>query len=109
MKTIVTMPILSDFGFPNAATNNSLSDDQLLQIKFDQKLNSQISPDLDFRDETGKQIQIGNYFGKRPVVLILGYYGCPMLCTLVLNGAISTFQDLKWSVGKNFDVIFVEH
>ncbi|HEY5298026.1 MAG TPA: SCO family protein [Verrucomicrobiae bacterium] len=90
-----------------SATNNSLSDEQLLQIKFDQKLNSQVSPDLVFRDETGKQIQIGNYFGKRPIVLVLGYYGCPMLCTLVLNGAISTFQDLKWSVGENFDVIFV--
>jgi protein SCO1/2 len=90
-----------------ATTNNSLSDDALLQIKFDQKLNSQVSPDLFFRDETGKEIQIGDYFGKRPVVLILGYYGCPMLCTLVVNGAVSTFQDLKWNVGEQFDVIFV--
>jgi protein SCO1/2 len=91
----------------NAATNNSLTDAQLLQIKFDQKLNSQVSPNLIFRDSTGKQIQFGDYFGKRPIVLVLGYYGCPMLCTLVLNGAISTFQDLKWSIGENFDVIFV--
>ena len=108
MKTIFTILILSAFLFSiNAATNNSLSDDQLLQIKFDQKLNSQISSDLIFHDETGMQIQIGNYFSKRPIVLVLGYYGCPMLCTLVLNGAVSTFQDLKWSVGENFDVIFV--
>jgi protein SCO1/2 len=108
MKIIVTIPILllASF-FANAATNNSLTDDQLLQIKFDQKLNSQISPDLVFRDETGKQIRIGNYLSQRPIVLVLGYYGCPMLCTLVLNGAISTFQDLKWNVGENFDVIFV--
>ncbi len=68
MKIIVIMPILLLISvFANAATNNSLTDDQLLQIKFDQKLNSQISPDLAFWDETGKQIQIGNYFGKRPV------------------------------------------
>jgi protein SCO1/2 len=108
MKAIVTISILLLFSFfAKAATNNSLSDEQLLQIKFDQKLNSQISRDLVFRDEGGKQIQIGNYFGNRPIVLVLGYYGCPMLCTLVLNGAISTFQDLKWSVGENFDVIFV--
>jgi protein SCO1/2 len=90
-----------------AATNNSLTDAQLLQIKFDQKLNAQVSPDLVFRDATGKQIHLGDYFGKRPVVLVLGYYGCPMLCTLVLNGAVSTFQDLKWSVGEQFDVIDV--
>jgi protein SCO1/2 len=108
MKTIFAIALSFSFLLhANAATNNSLSDDQLLQIKFDQKLNSQISPDLIFRDEAGKQIQMGNYFGKKPIVLVLGYYGCPMLCTLVLNGAISTFQDLKWSVGENFDVIFV--
>jgi len=108
MKIIFAITILFSILFhANAATNTSLTDAQLLQIKFDQKLNSQISPNLIFRDETGKHIQIGNYFDKRPIVLILGYYGCPMLCTLVLNGAISTFQDLKWSVGENFDVIFV--
>jgi protein SCO1 len=108
MKIFVTISLLLWCScFANATTSNSLTDDQLLQIKFDQKLNSQISPDLAFRDETGKTIQIGNYFGTRPIVLVLGYYGCPMLCTLVLNGAISTFQDLKWSVGENFDVIFV--
>jgi protein SCO1/2 len=108
MKIIFAIMILFSFLFyAKAATNNPLSDEQLLRIKFDQKLNLQISPDLVFRDETGKQIQIGNYFGKRPIVLVLGYYGCPMLCTLVLNGAISTFQDLKWNVGENFDVIFI--
>jgi protein SCO1/2 len=108
MKIIFAIIILFSFLFyAKAGTNNSLSDEQLLQIKFNQKLNSQISPDLIFRDETGKQIQIGNYFGKRPTVLVLGYYSCPMLCTLVLNGAISAFQDLKWSVGENFDVVFV--
>ena len=108
MKAFLTISFLlwSSF-FADATTNNSLTDEQLMQIKFDQKLNSQISPDLVFCDETGRPIQIGNYFDQRPIVLILGYYGCPMLCTLVLNGAISTFQDLKWSVGKNFDVIFV--
>jgi protein SCO1/2 len=89
------------------AADNSLSDEQLLQIKFDQKINSQVSPDLIFCDENGKQIRLGDYFGKRPVVLILGYFGCPMLCTLVLNGAVSSFQDLKWSVGENFEVIDV--
>jgi len=91
---------------PSVAANNSLSDEQLLQIKFDQKLDSQVSPDLCFRDETGKQIRLGDYFGKRPVVLMLGYYGCPMLCTLVLNGATESFRGLKWSVGDQFDVIF---
>jgi len=107
MKTVFAIAVLFSFLFYTIAAPNSLSDEQLLQIKFDQKLNSQILPDLIFRDETGKRIRLGDYFGKRPTVLILGYFGCPMLCTLVLNGAVSTFQDLKWSVGENFDVIDV--
>lgn len=106
MKTIFAILILS-FLFSADAANNSLTDAQLLQIKFDQKLNSQVSPDLIFHDETGKQIHLGDYFGKRPIVLMLGYYKCPMLCTLTLNGATESFRDLTWSVGKNFDVIFV--
>jgi len=93
-------------GLPLAADNNSLTDAQLLQIKFEQKLNSQVSADLVFRDETGKPIRLGDYFGKRPLVLVLGYYGCPMLCTLVLNGVTESLRDLKWSAGKQFDVIF---
>ena len=107
MKTIFAFAILFSLLCLANAAPNSLSDEQLLQIKFDQKLKSQVSPDLVFHDETGKQIRLGDYFGKRPTVLILGYFGCPMLCTLVLNGAVSTFQDLKWSVGENFNVIDV--
>ncbi len=57
-ETIVIISILFLISrFANAATNNSLTDDQLLQIKFDQKLNSQISPDLAFRDETGNKFK----------------------------------------------------
>jgi protein SCO1/2 len=30
-------------------------------------------------------VRLGDYFGKRPVILVLAYYECPMLCTVVLN------------------------
>ncbi len=88
-----------------AAPANSLSDEQLLQIKFDQKLNHQVSLDLSFRDENGRSVQLADYFGRKPVILILGYYGCPMLCTLVLNGAVEGLQDLKADVGNEFEII----
>ena len=90
-----------------AASNNSLTDEQLLQIRFVQKLGAQVSPDLVFRDEIGKQVRLGDYFGRRPVILVLGYYTCPMLCSLVLSGLTESIRDLSWSAGKQFDVIFV--
>ncbi|HXF09767.1 MAG TPA: SCO family protein [Desulfuromonadaceae bacterium] len=90
-----------------AAAPTTLSDDALLKIRFDQKIGAQVSPDLVFHDEKGNPVRIGNYFGKRPIVLIAGYYGCPMLCSLVLNGATESFRGLKDTVGQQFDVIFV--
>jgi protein SCO1 len=85
----------------------TLPDETLVQIRFDQKLSNQISADLTFRDETGKSVKIGDYFAGRPVILVLGYYQCPMLCSLTLNSLIEAMQDLKMDVGKQFDVINV--
>jgi protein SCO1/2 len=93
--------------FAATAQAQTLSDNQLANIRFDQKLNSQISLALPFRDENGNAVQLKNYFGTKPVILVLGYYQCPMLCTLTLNGMIESLQDLKWSIGKDFDVINV--
>lgn len=107
MKTTAAILLLLSLLCRARAAGNSLTDAQLLQIKFVQNLNSQVSPDLVFRDESGKRIRLGDYFGKRPIVLILGYYSCPMLCSLVLNGVTESFRDLRWSAGKQFDVIFV--
>lgn len=85
----------------------SLSDDALTQIRFDQKLNAHVSPDLVFHDEQGRAVRLGQYFGRKPMVLVLGYYKCPMLCSLVLNGMVESMQDVKWSIGREFEVINV--
>jgi protein SCO1/2 len=89
------------------ANASELTDGALRQIRFDQKISASIPLEATFRDETGKTVRLGDYFGKKPVVLVLGYYGCPMLCTLVLNGLVETMQDLKSNVGDQFDVLDV--
>lgn len=85
----------------------TVSDETLKNIQFDQKLGAQISLDNQFRDESGKLVRLNDYFGKKPVILVLGYYGCPMLCTFVLNGLIGSLQDIKWEIGNQFEVINV--
>src|SRR5208282_1848665 len=72
-----------------------------------QNLNEQIPADLTFRDETGKTVQLGDYFGKKPMILNLVYYQCPMLCGEVLSGLTSALGVLKFNVGKEFDVLTV--
>src|SRR6266566_6671672 len=60
----------------------------LKNVGIDQKLNEQIPLDAVFKDEQGREVKLGEFFGKRPVVLSLVYYPCPMLCTQVLNGML---------------------
>lgn len=91
--------------FPSGA--QSLTASQLSSVSFDQKLNSQISLDLPFRDENGKTVTLRDYFGQKPVVLVLGYYSCPMLCTLTFNGMVESLEDMKWSIGNQFNVVHV--
>jgi protein SCO1 len=99
--------LLGGPGASRSVAQNSLTDAQLLQIKYDQKPGSQVSPNLIFRDETGKRVRLGDYFGKGPIVLIPGYYRCPMLCGLVMEGMIESLRDLRWSAADQFQVIFV--
>jgi protein SCO1/2 len=85
----------------------SLSDNALQQIAFDQKLGGTVSRDLSFHDENGKSVQLGDYFGQGPVILVLGYYSCPMLCTVVLNSMIGALQDIKLEMGRDYEVVNV--
>jgi protein SCO1 len=77
------------------------------KIGIDQRLNEQVPLDLAFVDETGRDVKLGDYFGKRPVLLAMVYYECPMLCTQVLNGVTGALKVLNFDVGKEFDVIAV--
>lgn len=79
----------------------------LKHVGIEQNLNEQIPPDLTFRDETGKAVRLGDYFGKKPMILNLVYYQCPMLCGEVLSGLESALRVLKFDVGKEFDVLTV--
>lgn len=76
-------------------------------INFEQRLGAQIPLDATFQDENGKTVQLGSYFGKKPVVLILAYYRCPMLCTLVMDGAARAFKQLSFDLGDQFDAVTV--
>jgi len=79
----------------------------LKNVGIEQRLNEQIPPNLVFRDETGKQVRLSDYFGKKPMILNLMYYRCPMLCSEVLVGLSGALRTMKFDVGKEFDVLTV--
>lgn len=79
----------------------------LSEIGLDQRLDQQLPLELPFKDEQGRDVKLGDFFGKRPVILTLVYYECPMLCTQVLNGLTSTLGVLSFNIGKEFDIVTV--
>jgi protein SCO1/2 len=79
----------------------------LKNVGIQQNLNEQIPPDLEFRDESGKAVHLSDYFGKKPMILNLVYYNCPMLCGEVLSGLETALKPLKFDVGKQFDILTI--
>lgn len=79
----------------------------LKNVGIEQHLDEQIPPELTFRDETGKPVRLGDYFGKKPLILNLVYYQCPMLCGEVLSGLESALRVMKFDVGKEFEVLTI--
>jgi protein SCO1/2 len=79
----------------------------LNKVSIEQNLNAQIPPDLVFRDETGKSVRIGDFFGRKPIVLSLVYFDCPALCTEVLNGELRTMKAISLDLGKDFEAVTV--
>jgi len=77
------------------------------RVAFDQKLGNQVPLDAVFRDESGRTVRLGKYFEKKPVILNLVYYNCPLLCTQVLNSLTRSLRPLSMSIGKDFDVVTV--
>ncbi|HKW02672.1 MAG TPA: SCO family protein [Vicinamibacterales bacterium] len=79
----------------------------LKEVGLDQKLDAQVPLDLKFSDEQGREVTLGSLLGKKPVVLALVYYECPMLCTEVLNGLVSSLQTISFNAGNEFDIVAV--
>ncbi|MBZ5550289.1 MAG: SCO family protein [Acidobacteriia bacterium] len=75
-------------------------------VGIEQRLNAEVPGDLQFRDELGNPVKLGDYFGHgRPVILNLGYYQCPMLCSELLQGLVGSMKALTFDLGKDFDIV----
>ncbi len=108
-KLILILALLTTvLATPNlVSAQKPLPQDLIKQVGFDQKLGDQIPLALSFTDSTGRPVRLADYFGEKPVILALGYYECPMLCSLVRNGLYESLKQLDFTVGNEFDVVIV--
>jgi protein SCO1/2 len=77
----------------------------LKSVRYDQRLGEQVPLDLPFRDDEGRPVKLGDYFGSKPALLVLAYYRCPMLCDMVMQAAESGLKPVSLTPGKDFEVI----
>jgi protein SCO1/2 len=91
----------------NTAPTASAMPAVLRNVGFEPPLNGPMPLDLPFRDETGRSVQLRQYFGQKPVVLAFVYYGCPMLCDQVEQGVVGVLRMLSFNPGRDYEVVFV--
>jgi protein SCO1/2 len=76
-------------------------------VRIEQRLGEKVPQELTFRDDEGRVVRLGQYFGDKPVVLVLAYYGCPRLCNEVLNDLVKGLGGVPFTAGKDFQVVIV--
>lgn len=94
-------------GQPDHGPAVSHGNDPLAGVDYEQRLGEQLPLELPFVDEQGRAVALGDYFGDKPVVLALGYYECPMLCSLVREGMVTSLMDVRLTAGTDFEVVNV--
>lgn len=77
------------------------------KIDFEQKLDQSIPLNLKFRDETGREVVLADYFGEKPVLMNLGYYRCPLICTQEFSGLARSLRPISLEYAKDFQVVTV--
>lgn len=101
LACLVAAPARADLVDP-AAMPGPLRD-----VTFEQRLGDKLPLDARFRDEVDRDVALGNFFGTRPVVLVFGYYRCPMLCSVVFSGLSKALGVLSLEPGRDFDVVAI--
>jgi protein SCO1 len=105
---VVAAAVTAGAAAPARAQRNEPLPKQLEGVGITEKPGAQVPLDLEFTAEDGKPVRLSQYIsGKKPVILTLNYYRCPMLCTLLLNGLMDGLKALQWTPGQEFEVVTV--
>lgn len=91
----------------NMGATSSTLPPQLINVGFEPPLNGQLPLELRFRDELGRDVALGDYFGPKPVVLAFVYYSCPLLCNQVERGVVGSLKMLSFNPGRDYQVVFI--
>ncbi|KYF60969.1 SCO family protein [Sorangium cellulosum] len=81
---------------------------ELVGVDIEERPGALLPRELRLRDQSGQEVELGRYAtGDKPLVLVLGYYECPMLCSLVLNGVLQAMKETDWAAGTEYRTLIV--
>jgi protein SCO1/2 len=80
---------------------------ELQHVGVTEHLDGQLPLDAVFRDQNNQMVKLGDYYGRRPVLLIMAYHSCPVLCGMVQNATATALKQVPWTVNKEFDVVVI--
>ena len=84
---------------------------EMQHVGVTEHLDAPVPLDVPFLDQDGQHVVTGDYFGKKPIALILAYHRCPVLCGMIQHAAATSFKELAdnagWVVGKQYDVVIL--
>ena len=92
---------------PQRGASSAQPPDTLRNIGIEQRQGNSLPLSATFRDEAGREVKLGDYFGKKPVVVAPVYFDCPMLCNQVLSGLVGSIRGQSLSPGQDFEVVAV--
>ena len=105
---LVLIVIISGSAPDGVAQRVTNTPDELKKVTVDEHLGNKIPTDLAFTDDHENVVALGDYLNQdKPVILILGYYTCPMLCNLVFNGVRDAINGMPLELGKDFTIVNV--
>ena len=105
---MAALPSLAQMTPDNTGAASTSMPAILKEVAFRPELNAQLPLNTEFKDETGKSVKLGDYFGhQKPVLLAFVYYGCPMLCTQLEQGVVGSLRMLSFNPGRDYEVVFV--
>jgi protein SCO1 len=108
IRILFLLALIGLFALPGALQAQEGQTNPLDKMGFDQRLDQQVPLDLSFVDDQGQQVRLGDYFAEgRPVILTMGYYECPTLCSVVRTGLVDGLREVSLDPGRDFAIVNV--
>lgn len=89
------------------AAGATLQSDALAAARFEQHIGTRLPLKTAFTDSTGTQLTLADAIDGKPTILVLAWYGCPNLCSLLLDNLTASLAKISRQPGKDYHLVVI--